>query len=370
MWRWVVTGVLVTAAAAAASSARPFSRSATTFSRCLDVVAGAQPTTAPDGNIVYAYGDQIRSVRPDGTHDRTLLLADDDVSYPRVSRDGRLIAFQHGTTSPEIWLMNSDGSGAHFVTTGTTPDFAPDGAHLAIGGAATAQYRVTLDVVGIDGSGRRTLAVDARPSPEPAWSPDGTKIVFDRPIVQTADPALGIVDADGTNETGFAYLGESGSWSRDGSAVAYDVVDLEGNRQLYAKSPGGTYDRPVGPHGGVFGSISPTWSREGRKLTFVLAARDDSGYGPSDGELWQIDRTGRGRHPLAADCRFGTGSADRIRGTPRPDAIYGLEGNDRIDVRGGRRDFVNCGPGYDVVRADRRDVVARNCERRRVAATR
>jgi hypothetical protein len=112
-----------------------------------------------------------------------------------------------------------------------------------------------------------------------------------------------------------------------------------------------------------FDSLSPTWSADGRKLTYFVAPED---YPPdSDGLLWEVDSTGRGRHPLAADCRFGTGASDRLRGTPRRDTIYALEGNDRIDVRGGGRDFVDCGPGHDVVRADRRDVVAHNCERRR-----
>ena len=112
-----------------------------------------------------------------------------------------------------------------------------------------------------------------------------------------------------------------------------------------------------------FDSLSPTWSADGRKLTHFVAPED---YPPdADGVLWQVDRTGRGRHPLAADCRFGTGASDRIRGASRPDKIYALEGNDSIDVRGGGRDFVDCAPGRDVVRADRRDVVARNCERRR-----
>src|SRR5690242_13328620 len=175
MSRWAAAAIVLVVAALAASTARPARQSATAFSRCDDLVAGGRPATAPDGTLVYTYGYHVHSVRPDGTHDRTLFAADAPVSSPSVSPDGTLIAFDKGSTSHEIWLMNSDGSGAHLVASGSTPAFAPDGAHLAIGGAPTGNYRVSLDVIGIDGSGRRTLAVDAVPSPEPAWSPDSTK---------------------------------------------------------------------------------------------------------------------------------------------------------------------------------------------------
>jgi hypothetical protein len=60
---------------------------------------------------------------------------------------------------------------------------------------------------------------------------------------------------------------------------------------------------------------------------------------------------------------FGTAGADRIRGTAGPDVVRSLRGADRVNVRGGGRDRVGCGAGGDVVIADRRDRVARDCER-------
>jgi Ca2+-binding RTX toxin-like protein len=45
---------------------------------------------------------------------------------------------------------------------------------------------------------------------------------------------------------------------------------------------------------------------------------------------------------------------NRVRGGP---------GKDLISVRNGLRDSVDCGPGRDGVRADRADIVAKNCER-------
>jgi hypothetical protein len=44
------------------------------------------------------------------------------------------------------------------------------------------------------------------------------------------------------------------------------------------------------------------------------------------------------------------------------DTVYGDDGTDRIFVRDGERDVVDCGAGDDRVRADFQDVVNTNCE--------
>ena len=174
-----------------------------------------------------------------------------------------------------------------------------------------------------------------------------------------------MVDEDGSNERSFAGGGESAAWSPDGSTVVYSAVfNLDLAKRLYVMSADGAQDHPLGPQSREFDAIAPTWSPDGRKITFILAPSTNAGDGGTDGVLWQIDKSGRGRHPIAADCRFGSGASDRLHGTKRADRIYGLEGNDTIDVRGGGRDVVDCGPGRDVVRADAHDVVKSNCELR------
>ena len=44
------------------------------------------------------------------------------------------------------------------------------------------------------------------------------------------------------------------------------------------------------------------------------------------------------------------------------DLVYACNGPDHIFSRDGRRDTIRCGRGWDVVIADKRDVVARYCE--------
>jgi Ca2+-binding RTX toxin-like protein len=62
------------------------------------------------------------------------------------------------------------------------------------------------------------------------------------------------------------------------------------------------------------------------------------------------------------DDMQGDDGNDVMIGGKGHDLLRGGRGRDRIRARDGVRDRVNCGPGVDTVRADRADVVARNCE--------
>ncbi|HEV2723695.1 MAG TPA: hypothetical protein VGV10_03605 [Thermoleophilaceae bacterium] len=65
----------------------------------------------------------------------------------------------------------------------------------------------------------------------------------------------------------------------------------------------------------------------------------------------------------SGDRIAGDAGSDRINGNSGADSISGNSGNDRITSRDNSRDKVNCGGGRDTVVADRKDRVARNCER-------
>ena len=54
---------------------------------------------------------------------------------------------------------------------------------------------------------------------------------------------------------------------------------------------------------------------------------------------------------------------DTIFGNLGDDQIQGGTGNDRINIIGGGRDTVRCGPGTDRVLADAHDRVTPDCER-------
>lgn len=62
------------------------------------------------------------------------------------------------------------------------------------------------------------------------------------------------------------------------------------------------------------------------------------------------------------DVIYGGAGNDTLTGGLGRDHIYGGRGNDTIFARDGQRDVIDCGPGRDVVYADKHDVVAKNCE--------
>ena len=66
----------------------------------------------------------------------------------------------------------------------------------------------------------------------------------------------------------------------------------------------------------------------------------------------------------AGDDRIaGHSESDTLTGGSGRDRVIGAAGDDRIAVRDGFTDTVSCGAGRDSVTADRRDRVARDCER-------
>jgi dipeptidyl aminopeptidase/acylaminoacyl peptidase len=351
-----VVACALTASAATAAPARP-------FSACGEVPVAGGPAWASDGTLVYAAPFapfELRSVRSDGTHERTLLRSETDVENPTLSPDGRLIAFDL-PSADEVWIANRDGSDPHRIAAGRSAAFSPDGARLAVTGAEIEFNRFDLDVIDLADGGRRVVAADAGHAAEPTWSPDGRSIAFvGNQRLQLDFPALRVVGADGSGERFLgAHLGEQPHWSPDGAWIAYtDTADRALPTEIHLIHPDGSGDRPIVRLRGL-DAWSPAWSPDGRRLAFTVL---DAGTERDAGLLWVVDASGRGAHPIAADCRFGTGGAEVIRTRDRR-AVYALEGADTVLARDGRRQSIHCGSGRDRVVADRRDRVAPDCER-------
>jgi Ca2+-binding RTX toxin-like protein len=58
---------------------------------------------------------------------------------------------------------------------------------------------------------------------------------------------------------------------------------------------------------------------------------------------------------------------DRIYAGKGKDVVAAGRGRDKVWTRDGKRDIVNCGPGFDTVYADKFDKIHRSCEDRRIA---
>ena len=70
-------------------------------------------------------------------------------------------------------------------------------------------------VINADGTNEQRLTTNASTDTDPAWSPDGSKIVFAK-----SGSGVGVINADGTNELPLSG-GGAPAWSPDGTKIAF-----------------------------------------------------------------------------------------------------------------------------------------------------
>ncbi|TMF43366.1 MAG: hypothetical protein E6I23_10850 [Chloroflexi bacterium] len=142
----------------------------------------------------------------------------------------------------------------------TFPDFSPDGSRIAFGGSAGGS-NPDLWIVNSDGSGATRLTSGADVDVFPAWSPDGSKIVFIR------NGQVWTINTDGGGATQLTFdsalKGQVPDWSPDGSKIAYNSGD-----DIWLMNANGSDSHPlfVDPSTIEFG---PAWSPVGDQIAFV-----------------------------------------------------------------------------------------------------
>jgi Tol biopolymer transport system component len=189
---------------------------------------------SPDGQTIafYYLTGALHTIEVDGTDELELAtanpMAGDAQRAISWSPDGSQLAFDRGEN---IWIVNADGSDPHALThSGPAfgnfhPAWSPDGSTIAYwrgsingpdGGPADAE----IYTIPADGGTPARLTRDDAASIEPAWSADGTQIVY-----RTAPPDdLIVMRADGSNPhriTPGWTNPWAPAWSPDGSKIAF-----------------------------------------------------------------------------------------------------------------------------------------------------
>ena len=204
--------------------------------------------------IVFCRGSgglcRMTVVNPDGSGTQTVApLNAADPSWSRDESGSPSSAATRGGQELDVW--NNDQSIQRLTWTSRvelSPAWSPDGTRIVF--AAGTLQKHELFVINADGTGEQQLTQGLEQAWRPDWSPDGQKIAFQ------AMNEIAVMDAAGGEPKSIA-VGESPAWSPDGSRIAFSARpgDSDG-RAIWTMAAGrhrpeADHHRPLGLRAGL-----------------------------------------------------------------------------------------------------------------------
>jgi eukaryotic-like serine/threonine-protein kinase len=214
----------------------------------------------------------------DGRRLETIPIAPGKVMQPRISPDGRKLAFTRAANgTADIWLFDVASAATTQVTTDPdydeNPAWSPNGRALLHGG------RVGLQVTTIDGSRPTRTVVGDVQAPQGRFMPNGSSIVISREVGR-GGANVSIVSLDhpeaveeltsGTSIVKQPTASPDGRWlafvidRRGASEVVLARLIQEGNRTRLSEQR-----VPVSLAGG----FDPDWRSDGREILYLAPDR-------------------------------------------------------------------------------------------------
>jgi TolB protein len=264
--------------------------------------ADLDPAWSPGGDEIAFGSTRgaggIFVVRRDGSCLRRI----GDGEEPAWSPDGRRLAVSRCDDGPcSVWVMARDGTRARVVARGGfwNPHWSADGSRLLLSHDEP-DATTTTWVVGADGSGLRRLAPPWVERSDRRWSlaaasemdatpsPDGSLVAFASSGDPTSDPfieGIFVRSADGGPRRRLSDPAGSGdyepAWSPDGRAIAF-----QRSGEIALMTAAGTEERVLTS---VAGATDPAWSPDGRSIVFARELYGGSSFGSDPIALMVVD---------------------------------------------------------------------------------
>jgi Tol biopolymer transport system component len=175
----------------------------------------------------------------------------------------------------QVYVGRTDATGIRGVATScayeTDPAWSPDGREIAYDRSVKGYSNYELFVMRADGAHKRRLAKGLGPD----WSPDGKSIVY---ATEGKKGQIYVIPNAGGKPRRLTEAGANGTpdWSGAAGRIAF-TSNRDGRLEVYTMRPDGGDERRITRLGG-FGAA---WSPDGKRLAFVL--------GPN---IWTIDPDG------------------------------------------------------------------------------
>jgi len=257
------------------------------------------PAWSPDGTRIAFTSDrdgdrEIFVMSTDGSGVARLTQNEDDDYWSAWSPDGAQIVFvSDRVEGGDVFVMSADGTGQRAITAGSRgppyraegpwvpwgapaprrpsrewgPSWTPDGRILF---ASNRAANVAVEIVNLDGSGRKVLAPSLAADGLARWSPDGRRLAF--ASERGGDAEIFVVSAAGgpprrltRNQVDDVFP----TWSPDGKRIAFLRGPVERPLGLFVMNADGRRAKAVLYFSEITEACCSVWSPDATRIAFT-----------------------------------------------------------------------------------------------------